>query len=367
MATVVLFGLFPSVVRAQVSIPPVELVRELLLDGATEDFSEVNGGHVNHRGDLALTLRQDFQVRVYDSNGRRIATIGRRGSGPGEFERPQVQGWNGDTVWIYDFGLRRNSFFSRTGQLLRTSPLETSQRQIRVTNEKGGARLIDFSPSVRRGDGGLIGVGTILRQAPTAHLARELVVASYSTNGGAVRLASLAADPRWAQELAFTNMFAIAPTGNEVLDISVSDLSLTGSTVLLTRVSVSGVRGSSIRLPYRGLPYPISRRDSILRRGVGIDRGHNVPASMVPAVLPPVWGALLRDDRMALLTMQKTVNSLTVVIVDPKGMRRGEFTLPKSYELLAAKGQQVWLRSRDDDGIVSIVRYRLRCAHKEGC
>ena len=70
---------------------------------------------------------------------------------------------------------------------------------------------------------------------------------------------------------------------------------------------------------------------------------------------------------MGVLTMEKAVNSLAVVVVDPKGMRGGEFTLPKSYELLAAKGQQVWLRSRDDDGIVSIVRYRLRCAHKEGC
>ncbi|WP_310569501.1 hypothetical protein [Gemmatimonas sp.] len=338
-----------------------------MLDGATEDFSEVNGGRVNGRGDIALTLRQDFQVRIYDTSGRRIAAIGRRGSGPGEFQTPQVQGWNADTVWIYDFGLRRHSFFTRTGQLVRVTPLETAQRQVRVINEGSEARLVDFSPSARRADGSLLGAGTILRTSGGARSARELVVASYSTDGTARKLASLEADPRWEQALASTNMVATSPNGDEVLAVSVSDLSLTGSSVLLSRMSASGSVLSSTRLPYRGLEYPAARRDSILRRGVGVDRSRSVPSSMVPSVIPPVWGALLRNDGMALLTMQDTPDSLKVVMVDRKGVVRGEFRLPKGHELLAARDAHVWLRTCNSDDIVSLVRYRLRCNGKQAC
>ncbi|WP_309672633.1 hypothetical protein [Gemmatimonas sp.] len=355
-----------SIAGAQ-SAAPVALSREIVLDGATEDFSEVNGGRVNSRGDIALTLRQDFQVRIYDTNGRRIAAIGRRGSGPGEFQTPQVQGWNADTVWIYDFGLRRHSFFTRTGQLVRITPLETAQRQVRVINEGSEARLVDFSPSARRADGSLLGAGTILRTSGGARSARELVVASYSTDGKARKLASLEADPRWEQALASTNMVATSPNGDEVLAVSVSDLSLTGSSVLLSRMSASGSVLSSTRLPYRGLEYPAARRDSVLRRGTGVDRSRSVPSSMAPSVVPPVWGALLRNDGMALLTMQDTPNSFKVVMVDRKGVVRGEFRLPKGHELLAARDAHVWLRTRNSDDIVSLVRYRLRCSNKQAC
>ena len=365
-AAIALAAMTASIAGAQ-SAAPVALSREVVLDGATEDFSEVNGGRVNSRGDIALTLRQDFQVRIYDTNGRRIAAIGRRGSGPGEFQTPQVQGWNADTVWIYDFGLRRHSFFTRTGQLVRITPLETAQRQVRVINEGSEARLVDFSPSARRADGSLLGAGTILRTSGGARSARELVVASYSTDGKARKLASLEADPRWEQALASTNMVATSPNGDEVLAVSVSDLSLTGSSVLLSRMSASGSVLSSTRLPYRGLEYPAARRDSVLRRGTGVDRSRSVPSSMAPSVVPPVWGALLRNDGMALLTMQDTPNSFKVVMVDRKGVVRGEFRLPKGHELLAARDAHVWLRTRNSDDIVSLVRYRLRCSNKQAC
>lgn len=365
-ATIALAAPTASIASAQAAAPVV-LTREIVLDGAAEDFTEVNGGRVNSRGDIALTLRQDFEVRIYDTKGKRLATIGRRGSGPGEFQRPQVQGWNADTVWIYDFALRRHAFFTRTGQLVRTTPLETAQRQVRVINEGSEVRLVDFSPSARRADGSLLGAGTILRTSGGAHSARELVVVSYSTDGTARRLASLEADPRWEQALASTNMVVTSPNGDEVLTVSVSDLSLTGSSVLLSRLSASGSVLSSTRLPYRGLEYPAARRDSVLRRGTGVDRSRSVPSSMAPSVTPPVWGALLRNDGMALLTMQDTPNSFKVVMVDRKGVVRGEFRLPKSHELMSARDEHVWLRTRNNDDIVSLVRYRLRCKGKPAC
>lgn len=365
-ATVASAAMAVCVAGAQ-SAAPADLAREIVLDGAAEDFGEVSGGRINSRGDIALTLRHDFQVRIYDTNGRRVATIGRRGSGPEEFQRPQVQGWNADTVWIYDFGLRRHSFFTRSGRLVRTTPSETAQRQVRVVNDGSEARLVDFSPSARLQDGSMIGAGTILRSAVGDRKARELVIASYSTDGTARRLASLEADPRWEQALASTNMVVTSPAGDEILAVSVSDLSQSGSTVLLSRINAAGNVLTTTRLPYRGFAFPAARRDSILRRGVGVDRSRSVPASMVPSVIPPVWGALLRNDGMALLTMQETPTSLKVVMVDRKGVVRGEFRLPKGHELMSARDEHVWLRTRNNDDIVSLVRYRLRCKGNQAC
>lgn len=366
-APIALLSLMGLSAQAQPAAPPVELKREIVLDGVVEDFSEVNGGHVNSRGDIALTLRQDHQVRIYDSTGRRLVAIGRRGSGPGEFQQPQVQGWHADTVWIYDFGLRRHSFFTRTGQLVRTTALETAQRQVRVANDGGEATLVDFTPSARRENGSLLGIGTLLRSAVGGRQAREVVVASYSKDGVARRLASMEADPRWEQEFAFTNMVVTSPAGDEVLAVSVSDLALNGAHILLSRVSAEGSVLASTRLPYRGLAYPAARRDSILRRGVGIDGSHNVPSARIPKVLAPVWGALLRDDGVTLLSLQDTPTAVKVMLVDRKGVARGEFRLPTDYQLMAASGQHVWLRTRNADGIASLVRYRLRCAERQTC
>lgn len=81
------------------------LTAEVRIDGKREDFAVLNGGQLGPKGMLALTFRQDAQVRLYDMQGKRVAVVGKRGSGPGEFRTPQAQGWLADTLWIYDVTL----------------------------------------------------------------------------------------------------------------------------------------------------------------------------------------------------------------------------------------------------------------------
>jgi hypothetical protein len=78
--------------------PPIELVEELRLDPMAEDFSVVTNIGVGPRGQIAVLLPQDGQVRLFDSTGARLAAIGRRGSGPGEFQFPARVGWVADTM-----------------------------------------------------------------------------------------------------------------------------------------------------------------------------------------------------------------------------------------------------------------------------
>lgn len=350
---------------AQSNTPRIQIVREQVLDGEREDFPVVNGGRASARLDIALTLRQDFQVRVYDANGKRLATIGRRGQAPGEFMSPQVQGWLSDTIWVYDGSLRRHSYFTREGRLLRTVPLETSGRDVRVLHDSASARLADFFPWARREDGTLVGAATIVRNEKSGIRQRESVVSSYSSDGTAIKLANTDHDSRWEAELAVTTAAAVSPNGRNAVVASVSDLTASGSEIVLSRFDERGVLRGTSRVGYRGVPYPADRLNRVLKRGVGPDHNQAVIASRVPKVLPPLNNILVRDDGIVLLTLQKTAETQAAVLIDAQGMTRGEFALPQKADVMATRGSYVWLKERNNDDISSVVRYRLMCGSRE--
>jgi hypothetical protein len=53
-------------------------------------------------------------LRVFDASGKLLRLVGRKGAGPGEFNRPTSLGLLGDTLWVKDDGARRYVLFSPT-------------------------------------------------------------------------------------------------------------------------------------------------------------------------------------------------------------------------------------------------------------
>ena len=109
------------------ALPPLELVEELRigsLDDPDSGFAAIHGVDVDRDGNVYAFEGQSAQLRVYDPEGRRVRTIGRRGEGPGEFEDSPLFGVVGDTIWTYDMRLRRITLFDRAGTVLSTSRLE---------------------------------------------------------------------------------------------------------------------------------------------------------------------------------------------------------------------------------------------------
>jgi hypothetical protein len=51
-------------------------------------------------------------LRVFDASGKLLRVVGRKGAGPGEFNRPTGLGRLGDTLWVKDDGARRYVLFS---------------------------------------------------------------------------------------------------------------------------------------------------------------------------------------------------------------------------------------------------------------
>jgi hypothetical protein len=70
------------------------------------------------------------RIVVFDSTGRYVRTIGRKGAGPGEFQQPYSLGWLGDTLLVLDPRNARIGKFSKSGEwwgMWRWQPLTGGQ------------------------------------------------------------------------------------------------------------------------------------------------------------------------------------------------------------------------------------------------
>ncbi len=62
---------------------------------------------------------QEKRIAIYEPNGAFVSQFGREGEGPGEFKNPNRLTWKGDTLVVWDWRLRRLSYFDLLGNLIR--------------------------------------------------------------------------------------------------------------------------------------------------------------------------------------------------------------------------------------------------------
>jgi hypothetical protein len=74
-------------------------------------------------GSLHVQQPRELLIRVFDSGGRFVRTIGRSGRGPGEFEMLNAIGWVVDTLYAIDYSLRRVTQFTPDGAHIGSFPI----------------------------------------------------------------------------------------------------------------------------------------------------------------------------------------------------------------------------------------------------
>jgi hypothetical protein len=104
-------------------LPEWHVVEELRLGGEDEgplSFSDLRSFAVGEDGTLYVLEARENEVRVFDGSGAFLRTIGRRGQGPGEFERANGVALTPDGhLWVYAPGARRLAQFTTTGEFVR--------------------------------------------------------------------------------------------------------------------------------------------------------------------------------------------------------------------------------------------------------
>jgi len=89
------------------------------------------------------------RLLVYHPNGEFSHQIGRSGEGPGEYISPQIVSLENDEAIIFDFNLRRASWFHSDGRFIRSISIQTAMRE--------PLSKIDITP-----EGGLILFGQVM-------------------------------------------------------------------------------------------------------------------------------------------------------------------------------------------------------------
>jgi hypothetical protein len=73
-------------------------------------------------GRIAVANAGTQQVKLFGADGRHLASLGRRGGGPGEFQVPMWVGSHADSILVWDAALERLTVFDAGGKLARTTP-----------------------------------------------------------------------------------------------------------------------------------------------------------------------------------------------------------------------------------------------------
>ncbi|HSA56894.1 MAG TPA: hypothetical protein VLE53_14380 [Gemmatimonadaceae bacterium] len=367
----------PCFVSAQPPAPRVRIVEELRLDATAEDFPTVSRVVVGPDGEMLVPIIQDMQLRVYDSTGARVAVVGRRGAGPGEFEALNVIGWLGDTLWITDRTQRRTSFIGPEYSLLRTEVWP--QYEEAPSGREGRIRFAD--PMAHRTDGSVLERAFLQHTANRSDDARLVYV--LRSPSGARRMLFDAGrseeDPSMMVLSGFGRPVPFALTAQYAIAYDASRIARLAATLPRGAdgswsVTVVGPRGDTLAartFPFRGAPIPRRAADSALaammpRAGRASEGPVDLPQRFqalarerMPSVYTPVETILLGLDRTIWIGMRPTDEGRLMLILNGRAEPIGMLLLPTSTRVRQATATRVWVTETDADGLSSVVRYRV--------
>lgn len=118
--------------------------------GADHDFLRVAARLPRADGHFVVVNAGTSELWFYDGAGQRYATAGRRGAGPGEYQRIQAAGWlTNDSIAVYDQGARRVSILAPTGEFVRSialrPPFEGGGTPTSMIPLRTGTLLVGFT------------------------------------------------------------------------------------------------------------------------------------------------------------------------------------------------------------------------------
>ena len=345
-----------------------QLVEDLRLDANVEDFSVVWRVYVGPEGEIVVLEPQDYRVRIYDSAGTPVVTIGRRGEGPGEFQYVGPVFWAADTLVVWDVELARGTYLLTDGTLVRTEAARffgpdfgaagsdsTYVRFIPVAADADGGKLGGAYPIVSTGGRSELGGPVVLRVSRDG---QPRVVATPPDDEHRMVVVAGLGNP---VPFVFRPRIESAADGSRFL-LMTTDQSTLNPTYGLTLVRPAHDTVFSRSYAYPGEPIP----DSAMDRGIAemvpennLARRFRARARELAPVVYPPSDVTLGLDGTIWVELRRTDSGTPVHVLSETGDPIGSLLLPARSRIQQASMTHVWVTERDLVDLASVVRYRV--------
>lgn len=349
------------------------ITRDLLIAPEHADLSSVAAFAISPRGDILVAQPDDHLIKVFSPSGA-PSTIGRNGSGPGEFQMLTQIGFAGDSLWTFDFAQSRITIFGADFKHLATIPMP---RLLAPRNEgtpigftglamlpggdlRGSLLVRERSILPSWGAGLAPGATMIIRARPTGTFVARLLDLpesscrhKFSGGRGGVAMIPFCPERLGTERSNGAGVASVVVVGDRLPESHY-------------RVSLTNERGGTeyIRdIPFKAIPVGRPSRDSALRLlASNPDSRREIEAGAVKPypTFPPIRRIVLGRDQSVWLEERTTTRGHRWLVLDPKGVTVGVVTLPEEVALLAADISTIWASTTDADDLQGIVRYRVQ-------
>lgn len=261
-----------------------ELVRSVTLEQPDSALIvRVSGIDVDAQGRILIGDVSEGNVKLFSPDGRLLRVIGRKGSGPGEFEQPRYPRFGPDgLIYVADAQNPRIQAFDTAGRLTASTPVLTVGL-IQGFRPLDGRRLLVAAENAGSRD--------VLLELDMAGQVRRNMLAL-----GEVRPTGQADDPAWRNLRAFS----LAVRGDTAfVSNTLSDT--------LWMVTISSGEARRLHLPFPGYVRPAPPRQrpaniqELIRWSHGFHLSSTLSASTGAVYLPFVQGVLNNGDPMVLV------------------------------------------------------------------
>lgn len=369
----------PSVLVLLTALPPpitgqaTEYSGEIIVDGGVEDLVGISSIVPFDDGSIAVGQGQDHRVIVFGPDGARRAVLGRAGGGPGEFrDLSSRSGRAGQLVWVWDRSARRLTLLDARGRLVRTT-----QAPIALSSPDGVTQpgIAASQPLALGPDGGLLLLLTVPRAMMSLRGWEDLqghrTGSVWVTDG---RRGTVVAGWPTATETCGTDpaqqtncpvpRVAAGPDGRLLVIVSVEPDGSAQGTFAVRAFGRDGRLRFESHLRYTTIAVPDRVIDSM--RTIGTAPG--LPADRIRywrdatfrTFYPPFTDVFIGQDDRTWIRLGPGRDSVDYLILDQRGRSVGTVTVPASSTIEAADATRFWATTRDEDGIESVARYRLR-------
>lgn len=357
-------------------VVPATLTPELSIGVVEGDpeymFGRIAGLAVAEDGSIYTFDERPPELRRYDPEGRYVATLGRQGSGPGEFVRASgIALRAGGGVFTWDLGSTRLTAFDGDGRVLRETLIPSAM----------------YTPNGLIAD--TAGHAYVAVQVPGAPEAG--IVVGFAHHDGAGTLVDTIRAPDWGYEPHV--LVATTPDGRGRSFSPTPFAPLVHWTIMRTGEVASGLAssyridipkrdGRVLRIEKDGAPVPVPGDErrllrEQLTRGMqntqpdwqwsgpdipetkpffqrlhgGIDGSLWVQVHAPSTELPP--------DTMVSPPRRRYIEPVVFDIFSSDGRYRGRVGLPERTRFLAFAQDRVWAVVRDSLDVESVVRFRI--------